>query len=411
MPSAALSPFLPPSFSGRCLGYREWAGASGYEQRRIELPASFLEQPCCRLWQGGVDFPKREYDEGLSVTLARNVTAVVHSWAFDKMERRQLDRYVHLISRAGHIPVRDSIWIDTVVGRCFAASKDERTGDYAFDLSAYPPVRRIEEPAFYIGSHRTWGHWICDHVGRLELRELFSEFQGRRLVLDDMLPFHDETLRLWGIDPASVIVLDGGGESNFTYLFDDLAVAGDVPLAQAYDYIRRHVQERAELAAAPPGFERVFLSRARLHPHHRIENGAEVEGLLAGQGFTTIYPEEHSILEMARLLKDAKLAVLPVGSGWANLLFASSDMVVVNLMPHIFSPDSRGRLSPLGLRLIDVFRYYYAPFLDRMLFVWGRPLETTLHPSFNDNEIFDPRQIDLALMQAERLAMFRARAK
>lgn len=405
---SSLTPFLPATFSGRCLPYRAWASMSGYEQLRVDLPPSFLDEPCCRLWEGSVDFPKREYEDGLSVTLAGNVTAVVHTWLFDQMERRSLDRYVHLISKDGHIPVRDSVWIDSVVGRCFATGRDERTGVYDFDLSSYAPLRRIEEPAFYIGSHRTWGHWMCDHVGRLELRELFAEFQGRRLVLDDMFPFHAEALRLWGINPDDVITIDGGDAPQFTYLFDDLAVACEPPYARAYGYIHKRVRQAARLSPDEQGPEKVFLSRARLRPHHRIENEDQVASLLAGQGFVTIYPEEHSVVEMARLLKDAKLVVLPQGSGWANLLFANPDALVVKLMPYLFSPAARETLSPLGLRLIDVFRYYYAPMADRMIFVWGKPLPNAGPPSFNDNETYSLREIDLALMQAEKMAMLRA---
>jgi hypothetical protein len=401
------APFLPPVFTGHCLSYRDWAKAAGYEADVIDFEPGFLESPIRRQWQGSVDFFAREYQEGMSVTRGRNVTALIHNWAFDNMEQRQADRYVHLVSEHGDLVARDPVWIDMVVGKCFARERRDG-GGYHFDIQDYPVVKRIEEPCFYIGSHRTWGHWICDYLGRFELLDLFPAYQNRRIVLDDLMPAHQEVLDLWGIERSRVMAIEDAPLATFSYLFDDLAVASEPPYARAYAYLAKRTQDRLNLPAAK-GPERVYLSRAKLAPHHRVENEAEIQNLLAARGFETVYPEKLKIAQIAALLKDAQIVVLPSGSGWANLLFGNPQAAIILLKPSLFGPSYRPRLSPFGLRFIDVLRYYEAPLEERIIHLYGRPLDPAAVSGFNDNEIFDPREIDQALMLAEKMAFLRRR--
>jgi hypothetical protein len=405
--SGTPQPFLPASFTGRCLSYRDWAKAAGYAADVLDFGQDFLDSPIRKHWQGSVDFFEREYREGLSVTKGKHVTALIHNWAFDNMEKRQADRYVHLFSSLGDVVARDPIWIDMVVGKCFALEGNQ-DGAYRFGIDSYPVLKRIADPCFYIGSHRTWGHWICDYLGRLELLDLFPAHRDRTLVLDDLMPFHQEVLDLWEIDKSRVIAIEDAQLTSFSYLFDDLAVASEPPYARAYGYISKKIHDRLALPKGG-GPERVYLSRANLTPHHRVENETEIQDLLRARGFEIVFPEQHGITQMAAVLKDAKIVVLPSGSGWANLIFANSGASIIFLKPSLFGPEYRPRLSPFGLRLIDVFRYYEAPFLERIMFLYGRPLNPAVASGFNDNEIFEPRELDQALMMAEKLALFRGR--
>lgn len=227
------STFLPSSFTGSCLSYRAWAKAAGYESDVVTFDPSFLESPIHQHWQGSIDFVKREYHEGLSVTRGKNVTALVHCWAFDNMAKRQPDRYVHLVSSKGDLVARDRVWIDMVVGKCFAREARPEIDGYRFDIEDYPVLARIDEPCFYIGSHRTWGHWICDHLGRFELLDLFPAYKSRRIVLDDLMPIHQDVLDLWDIDRGRVISIKDAPQATFSYLFDDLAVASEPPYSRA----------------------------------------------------------------------------------------------------------------------------------------------------------------------------------
>lgn len=91
------------------------------------------------------------------------------------------------------------------------------------------------------------------------------------------------------------------------------------------------------------------------------------------------------------------------------MIFGNPNAAIVFLKPYLFGPDYRPKLSPFGLRFIDVLRYYEAPFMDRIIFLYGRSINPAAPPGFNDNEYFEPKELAQALLLAEKMVILRAR--
>ncbi len=86
----------------------------------------------------------------------------------------------------------------------------------------------------------------------------------------------------------------------------------------------RFFAARPELAA-PQSTRSLYISRARLGPVHdrRIANEAEIETLLAAQGFEVIHPQECTFAEQAALFASARRIIAPFGAALANCIFCA----------------------------------------------------------------------------------------
>ena len=80
--------------------------------------------------------------------------------------------------------------------------------------------------------------------------------------------------------------------------------------------------------------ERIYVSRQR-SGKRRIHDHDSLEPVLDRLGFTTIYPENHTVAEQARLFHGARVIFGAHGSGFANLVFCRPGTTLVEL----FEPD------------------------------------------------------------------------
>ena len=86
--------------------------------------------------------------------------------------------------------------------------------------------------------------------------------------------------------------------------------------------------------AETSGYERIFLSRKKVTTR-QIVNQAEFKALLEEHGIRELFPEDHSVAEMARIVVGARFVISAHGSGLSNLCFLKPGAVVVDiLMPY-----------------------------------------------------------------------------
>jgi hypothetical protein len=178
-------------------------------------------------------------------------------------------------------------------------------------------------------------------------------------------PFQLETLARAGINPERVL---------------SDAVVADRLIADMPDRKRREgAVDRAmlafsrELYYSPPTRSpkrRLFLGRRDCH-RRRLANEEECADYAARYGFESVAMEGRTVAEQAQLLADAAFIIAPHGGALTNVLFATSQTSVLELLPA--SPAAS---SSIDAPLLTVFREICAFVGCRYDRVFGAPLPT-----------------------------------
>lgn len=183
----------------------------------------------------------------------------------------------------------------------------------------------------------TYYHWLFDVLPRIALlRRAGIEFTGiDRFAVSSMArPFQRETLIALGVDLAKVVETD-----SLRHARCERMVLPSYPGTSGFppQVSCRFLSEMLR-AGSPAGSQRIYVSRQRTRTR-RIENADEVERLLASSGFTTVYPEEHTVAQQAEFFHAARIVVAAHGSGLSNLVFADPGTTAL----EIFPPDQIGQ--------------------------------------------------------------------
>jgi hypothetical protein len=395
---------------GRLAPIGEWGDRAGYARARFQpAQADFPPPPTPESveppWRVLLADERARRAQPLDIVFGRDARRVMHRWRYN----RGLTKDFYLVSAADELLVNDPRWADDFAGKCFLVALDGR-GGATLDLSAYPESPPIDAPCLEIGSSPNWGHWLADLVGKLWLREKIPDLADRRLVFGALEPFHRETLDILGLagHPAESNDAEDAGRQ---WRFADLAVAQAPPPALAYAF----VQERlvAPLAADPTQPKRVYLTRRRQHPCHRVANEDEVAELFARRGFAVLEPEGWGLRETVARLKGAEIVAAPIGGSLGNFLLAGPDTVFIHLLPDYLSG---------AIEINHVLAYwvgYYLPLAERMVTAWGR-FDTPEQEDYcrrhalsiiNRPYRFPPPVLDQAIMSAEKILAWRRRSR
>lgn len=193
----------------------------------------------------------------------------------------------------------------------------------------------------------TYYHWLFDVLPRIEILcqgGVDLAAVDRFVVNSARHAFQRETLGLLGVGDDRLLSSD-----RHRHVVCDRMLLPSFPSVSDYmprwacDFLVRSILEpalRARRAAADGGNaldgtpERLYVSRQR-SGKRRIHNHDELEPVLARLGFTTIYPEEHSVAEQAVLFHGARVIFGVHGSALANLVFCRPGATLVELFdPH-----------------------------------------------------------------------------
>jgi len=199
----------------------------------------------------------------------------------------------------------------------------------------------VVEKGVFLGGNGSanYYHWMVEVLSRAEfLDELPAEYGEYPLLVSNAV----EKYRSFkdGLDCVSkgrdVIYLN----PRKSYLVGDVVyidAANNLPInmrdgthMNAEDFIFREESIRylRGLCFSDTGFlsiddasfpKRVFLARSE---ERRSFNQAEVESLLSGYGFVSVYLDSMSLFEQAKLFSEAEWIVGPTGAAWTNIIFA-----------------------------------------------------------------------------------------
>lgn len=199
-----------------------------------------------------------------------------------------------------------------------------------------------------------FGHWVSEFVPKLRLFGELPELREWPIVVDEDMPAaHYEMLRLIAGEERTVFILSPGVELRVntlavapTYTFKPhnltpegfrlSSITNITCDPEALQYFKQACGGRLGLngSGGARSGRRIFLSR-RNSSFRRLANEAEIEQALAGEGFETVYPEEMSFAEQARLFHAAGCVVGPNGSAFNNIVFSPASCRALML----FGPD------------------------------------------------------------------------
>lgn len=121
-------------------------------------------------------------------------------------------------------------------------------------------------------------------------------------------------------------------------------------IATTYAVVGSVLADRA--SADVPGPLRIFCTR---RPGKRTcHNAAEVEALFAERGFTVVHPEDHSLPDQARLVRDAEVVAGFAGSGMFQIALAGGPKHVVLIGSESYTASNEYLISSVVGHRLDL---------------------------------------------------------
>ena len=161
--------------------------------------------------------------------------------------------------------------------------------------------------------------------------------------------FHDQGLMRVGVDLDKVRVANQDGPVfRFAHLVEPSKVR-DSYFGEpwVYEEVRR-IFAGGKPEGGSPG-KRLYIGRKNTNKR-TVLNMAEIQPVLDAFGFVTVYAEDWSIPEFARIMNQARVIVGPHGAGFSNIAFCEPGTRVMELYgPHI-TVEFWGISNTLGLQ-------------------------------------------------------------
>jgi capsular polysaccharide biosynthesis protein len=182
-------------------------------------------------------------------------------------------------------------------------------------------------------------HWLLDVLPRWNLvqRSGVELSQIDWIMVNDRLPFQQETLDRLGIPAAKILAIE-----PHRHIQAQRLIVPSYPGAPAWiprwagDWLRQTFlpdQAMSDLAMSEKPATRLYISRDQT-TSRRIRNEAAVIELLQPYGFRCVRLESLSVQAQAALLASAEMVVAAHGGGLTNLVFCRPETRVIEL----FSP-------------------------------------------------------------------------
>ncbi len=184
---------------------------------------------------------------------------------------------------------------------------------------------------FSLSAENFW-HFLYDCLPRIHSAMLARPNQKLTVLVPDSLPDAFRELLTCVLPEAfDTIYIPAGSWVKVDRLIMPSYVSrcenGFLP-AVYYDYIRKCVFNKFNLAPAVNPTERIYISRAQAK-HRRAINEDQVIQYLKNYGFKTVVLETLSLREQVELFTKAEVIVAPHGAGLATTLFSSRIKILV----------------------------------------------------------------------------------
>jgi len=399
---------LPSTFQGRALEAADWARAAGYACRNVDLsdrfPPALAQAALPHVWDRVRQDAQTRAARGFAVACAKPAYLAVENGPVLTQ---------HLFSIADDLNTEEIEWLPVSTGAGSGLEGRVRTvwdladQRFPFDRRLLDlPVTPVAAPHLYLRNHVNFGHFVLDFLASLFTAEhLFPDLARLPIALNLRLDEHRILLNAFGIPDERLNLFQPPVGQRALYRFDELHVpsSGRGPLGCSL------IAERAARAVpALPSHRRLFLSRRRFTPRHRIANQDEVEALLHERGFEALLPETLDPLDLLTQVRQAEMVALPFGAGLGNLAMTQPHCAIILMVPEFFAADR------YDSALLSGQRRFLLPFFDRLWFVAGQPAPGVPPPigadgrlswnlgTLNEPYLYNLGALDLAILKAEK---------
>jgi hypothetical protein len=264
----------------------------------------------------------------------------------------------------------------------FVSLKNRNEGPNLFGVKySYFDVveEEIRTPCFFLGGHRTFGHWMLDILPLLLLTT--PEFQppsisntsighmlsSMPIITTPLVKWQRESLGVLCNDRQIIEVSSTEGQLKLVSV-PELWLAGGLSLSSRYEYLRRAFSNAfadCTNTSRSSSNEYIYISRSKWDPsgRERVKNFREISSVFESYGFVEISAEDYSYRELYALLSGAKIVAVDPGSPRFNaFIFAPETAVHLVLYP-----------KPAFINEASVERdaFWHLPFLDKTVFVHG----------------------------------------
>lgn len=248
-----------------------------------------------------------------------------------------------------------------------------RSAGQGIHYMRHPPGTReagLDRAFMLTGCHsKAFGHWMWQYLPKMLAAVETGLMPPMPVVIDeDMPPTHRQALAAMLPDGFSIHVLPSFASLRVKELWCAPTLFYQPQLAQTNDRYRSDILAGPAARFAPvlgrmgrsfghldrAGAEdRVYLTR-RAGKRRRLVNGAEIEALARGRGFTVVDPEGLDFSEQARVIRNARQVIAPEGSAVFLMFLArpGSSLLILN---HPFCEDQASFTALIEGIGIDTF--------------------------------------------------------
>jgi capsular polysaccharide biosynthesis protein len=189
----------------------------------------------------------------------------------------------------------------------------------------------------------TYAHWLDEVLGRLALLEMYNISYDWLYVCYEK-PFMQETLQLWGVDPAKIIQVPCDSRT-FSVQADEVIVPSTVIATDlgykkhiglyVHPYTAEYVRNKLLCAAKAQNrlvnfSKRVFISRKDA-PWRKMINEDQVFKIFEKYGFERYEPSKLSVVDQILLFENAEIVVATHGSALINTMFCKPGTHVIEI--------------------------------------------------------------------------------
>lgn len=205
-------------------------------------------------------------------------------------------------------------------------------------------------------------HWVVEYLPKLRGLRMYERETGRRaeiLLMNSPNHWQLEWLELLDIDYQRCMTWNGGIAKVETLILTDhrMQTGGYYDAFDISFDDMNWIRNRA-LCAVPQKLvspNKVYISRQATR--RRVSNFEDIKKALLQHDYTICQLEDLSVSDQVSLLSSADYIVGVHGAGLVNILFASSDATILELLPKVYNNSHYFRLS----QLFDQNYHYLIP--------------------------------------------------
>ena len=233
----------------------------------------------------------------------------------------------------------------------------------------------IDEPVFYLGSTRSYYHWIMDCLSALFLWKELGLDRKMRLLVTDITDFKRKTLRAYGIPDKAVLE-----HKNTQIIVKNIFIPSTIGGGQAWTPMQFlpefHRKSVAHIKATSNANEKIYISRSKTESRP-MNNEKDVEIFLIKRGFDIVFLEDFTFHKQIELMKSASLIIAPHGAGLTNLIYCLPNTLIIELLCKRY-------LNTCFYLLSNISKLKYIPLVSSQYKVTGEH-----HHSYNWNTKID----------------------